>query len=133
VMTYWDKPEDQPELDDYEQEFAEFWRETPKLVFSKTLSDVEANARIVRGDAVEEVRKLKEEPGGDLAVGGAGLAASMIRAGLVDDFRLFVAPVALGAGRPYFPPLDERVPLELAETRTFGSRVVYLRYLRADA
>ena len=74
--------------------------------------------------------KLKEQPGKDLAVGGAGLAAACIRLGLVDEFQLFFSPVVLGGGTPYFPPLDERVELELLETRTFGSRVVYLRYGR---
>jgi dihydrofolate reductase len=73
---------------------------------------------------------LKEQPGKDLAVGGAGLASTLIELGLVDEYRLFVSPVVLGGGTPYFPPLDERIDLELVETRTFGSRVVYLRYRR---
>ena len=65
-------------------------------------------------------------------MGGAGLAASFIALGLVDEFRLFVSPVVLGGGTPYFPALDDRIDLELVETRTFGSRVVYLRYRRAS-
>ncbi|MEA2350906.1 MAG: hypothetical protein QOG86_1847, partial [Thermoleophilaceae bacterium] len=77
----------------------------------------------------EEVARLKEEPGKDLAVGGAGLAGTCIELGLVDEYRLFVSPVVLGGGTPYFPRLDERIDLELVETRTFASRVVYVRYL----
>jgi dihydrofolate reductase len=99
-------------------------------VFSKTLETVEGNARLVR-DAVEEATKLNEQPGRDLAVGGAALASTFIKLDLVDEYRLFVSPVVLGGGTPYFPPLNERINLDLVETRTFGSRVVYLRYRRA--
>ena len=86
------------------------------------------NARLATGDVAEEVAKLKQEPGRDLAVGGAGLAATFTKLGLIDEYRLFVSPVVLGGGTPYFPDLDQRIGLELVETRTFGSRVVYLRY-----
>jgi dihydrofolate reductase len=99
-------------------------------VFSKTLTSVEGNARLVRNGVADEVAKLKDQPGKDLAVGGAGLASGLIRLNLVDEYRLFVSPVVLGGGTPYFPPLDERIDLELVETRTFGSRVVYVRYRR---
>jgi dihydrofolate reductase len=100
-------------------------------VFSKTLEKVEGNARLVRDSAAEEVARLKEEPGKDLAVGGAGLASTFMKLGLIDEYRLFVSPVVLGGGTPYFPALDGRINLELVETRTFGSRVVYVRYRRA--
>jgi dihydrofolate reductase len=73
------------------------------------------------------------EPGKDLAVGGAGLASTFVELGLVDEFRLFVSPVVLGGGTPFFPALDERINLELVETRTFASRVVYLRYERVQS
>jgi dihydrofolate reductase len=89
---------------------------------------VEGNAKLVRDNAVEEVARLKQEPGNELAVGGAGLASTFMKAGLIDEYRLFVYPVVLGAGTPYFPALDERINLELVETRDFGSRVMYLRY-----
>src|SRR5213075_3476678 len=102
----------------------------PKLVFSHTLDSVEGNARLATGDAGEEVARLKEQPGKDLAVGGAGLASTLIERGLVDEYRLFVSPVVLGGGTPYFPALDERIDLELVESRTFGPRVVYHRYRR---
>ena len=112
-----------------EREWAELWKATPKLVFSTTLDAVEGNATLHRDGAREEVERLKREPGKDLVVGGAGLAASLVD--LIDEYRLYVNPVLLGAGTPFFPPLSDRIGLELAETRTFGSRVVYLRYLSA--
>jgi dihydrofolate reductase len=126
LMRFWDTLE--PPEADVMLEFAEIYRATPKLVFSTTLSEVEGNATLASGDPVEEVTRLKQEPGADLAVGGAGLAAPLVAAGLVDEYRLFVSPVVLGAGTPFFPPLDERIELELLETRTFENRAVYLRY-----
>jgi dihydrofolate reductase len=115
---------------DAEREWAELWKATPKLVFSTTLDAVEGNATLLRGGAAEEVARLKQEPGKDLAVGGAGLAAALVD--LIDEYRLYVNPVILGGGTPFFPPLAQRIGLALAETRTFGSRVVYLRYVRAS-
>jgi dihydrofolate reductase len=79
----------------------------------------------------EEVSTLKEQPGKDIDVGGAGLARACMKLDLIDEWRLFAVPVLLGAGTPYFPPLEKQINLELVETRTFGSRVVYLRYRRA--
>jgi dihydrofolate reductase len=131
VMTYWETADEQPSLPEHELEFARIWKATPKIVFSKTLEKVEGNARLVKHDAVEEVARLKEQPGKQLAVGGAGLASALLKVGLIDEYRLFVSPVVLGGGTPYFPALEERINLELVETRTFGSRVVYLRYRRA--
>jgi dihydrofolate reductase len=131
VMTYWETADANPSASDYELEFARIWKALPKIVFSKTLEKVVGNARLVKDGVAEEVAKLKEQPGKDLAVGGAGLASSLIKLGLVDEFRPFVSPVVLGGGTPYFPALDERINLELVETRTFGSRIVYLRYRRA--
>lgn len=128
VMTYWETAEETQTLTEYEVEFARIWKALPKIVFSTTLERVEGNTRLVRDGIAEEVAKLKEQPGKDLGVGGASLASTLIKLGLVDEYRLFVSPVLLGAGTPYFPPLDERIDMELIETRTFGSRVVYLRY-----
>jgi dihydrofolate reductase len=130
VMRYWETAEEQPSAPEHVLEFARIWKETPKIVFSRTLEKVEGNATLVRDGAAEEVAKLKEQPGKELAVGGAGLAASVMKLALIDEYRLFVSPVVLGGGTPYFPPLDERIDLELVETRTFGSRVVYVRYRR---
>jgi dihydrofolate reductase len=130
VMTYWETADEDPSAPEHELEFARIWKALPKIVFSKTLANVEGNARLVRDGVGEEVAKLKEQPGKDLAVGGAGLASTLMRLGLIDEYRLFVRPVVLGGGTPYFPSLDERIDLELVETRTFGSRVVYVRYRR---
>jgi dihydrofolate reductase len=130
VMRPWETAERRPSASEEVLEFARIWKDTPKIVFSRTLEQVEGNARLVKGDAGEEVTKLKELPGKDLAVGGAGLAATFIRLGLVDEYRLFISPVVLGAGTPYFPALGQSIDLELVETRTFGSRVVYVRYRR---
>jgi dihydrofolate reductase len=130
VMVYWETADEKPSAPDHELEFARIWKNVPKIVFSKTLEKVEGNARLVRDSVAEEVAKLKEQPGKDLAVGGAGLAATLTKLGLIDEYRLFVSPVVLGGGTHYFPALDERINLELAETQTFGARVVYVRYRR---
>ena len=130
VMTYWDTVEEDPSAPEYALEFARIWQALPKIVFSTTLEQVQGNARLATRGVAEEVAELKAQPGKDLAVGGAGLAASCIRLGLVDEFHLFFSPVVLGGGTPFFPPLEQRVELELLETRTFASRVVFARYGR---
>ena len=132
TMVYWETAEEKPSISEDEREFARIWKELPKVVFSRTLETVVGNTRLVRDGTAEEVARLKEEPGKDLAVGGAGLAAGLMELGLVDEFRPFVIPVVLGAGTPFFPALDEKIDLELVATRTFGGRVVYLRYRRAS-
>jgi dihydrofolate reductase len=130
VMRYWETADEEPSAPEHELEFARIWKDTPKIVFSKTLEEVEGNARLVRDGVAEEVAKLKKQPGKELAVGGAGLASTFMKLGLIDEYRLFVSPVVLGGGTPYFPALDERINLELVETQTFGSRVLYVRYRR---
>jgi dihydrofolate reductase len=130
TMVYWETADGNPSAAEHELEFARIWQSLPKVVFSRTLEEVEGNTRLVRAGVAEEVAKLKAEPGKDLAVGGAGLAASLIELGLVDELRPFVSPVVLGGGTPYLPALADRIELELVETRTFASRVVYLRYRR---
>jgi dihydrofolate reductase len=130
TMVFWETADQNPSAPDYMLEFARIWQNLPKIVFSKTLEKVEGKARLASDGVAEEVAKLKEQPGKDLAVGGAGLAASFAKLGLIDEYRLFVSPVIVGGGTPFFPALEERVDLELLETRTFGSRVVYLRYRR---
>jgi dihydrofolate reductase len=128
VMLYWETADENPSAPDHELEFAGIWKPLPKIVFSKTLDKVEGNARLLRDGVAEEVAALKEQPGKDLAVGGAGLASTLMKLGLIDEYQLFVSPVVLGGGTPCFPALEERINLELVETRTFGSRVVYVRY-----
>jgi dihydrofolate reductase len=129
-MLYWESADQDPSTAGPVLEFARIWQQVPKIVFSNTLDQVEGNASLASGGVAAELAKLREQPGKDLAVGGAGLAAAYARAGLIDEYRLFVSPVVLGGGTPYFPALDERIELEPLETRTFGSRVVYLRYRR---
>jgi dihydrofolate reductase len=128
AMAPWESAHERPAAAEQELEFARIWKETPKIVFSTTLEKVEPNARLVSDAAAEEVIELKRQPGRDLAVGGAGLASTFVKPGLIDEYRLFISPVILGGGTPYLPPLEERINLELIESRTFGSRVVYLRY-----
>ena len=139
VMTFWETAEEggpaaaagPSELDAAQLEFARIWKQLPKLVFSKSLEAVVGNTRLSRADPVETVRTLKEEEdGGPIGVGGAELAATLTAHRLIDEYHLFVYPVALGGGKPFFADRT-RVDLELLETRTFGNRVVYLRYRRA--
>jgi dihydrofolate reductase len=127
TMAYWDQ--DDPDWGATEHDFAAVWRPLPKVVYSKTLDSVKGNARLAREVDAEEIEAMKQEPGKDLEVGGATLAATFSALGLIDEYHLFVAPVVLGAGTPYFPPLEERIALDLVETRTFGE-VVFLRYQR---
>jgi dihydrofolate reductase len=130
VMAYWETAEEQnPSAPEHELEFARIWKELPKIVYSKTLDTVGGNTRLSHGDPVAEVRELKEQPGADIAVGGAALASTLTASGLVDEYRLFETPVVLGGGKPFFAG-DTPLALELVETRTFGSGVVYLRYRR---
>jgi dihydrofolate reductase len=132
VMAYWETAEEQnPSAPEYALEFARVWRELPKLVFSKTLATVEGNTRLSDGDPVAELRELKQGSGADIAVGGAALAATLTAHDLIDEYRLFATPVVLGGGKPFFAD-DTRIDLELVETRTFGSGVVYLRYRRVS-
>jgi dihydrofolate reductase len=130
-MVYWETADEDPSLDEYVLEFARIWQGLPKVVFSTTLETVEGNTTLATGDVVDEVVRLKREPGADLGVGGASLASTLIEAGLVDEYQPFVYPVITGGGTPFLPALDERLDLELLETRTFGSRVVYLHYGRS--
>jgi dihydrofolate reductase len=122
-----------PSAPDYVVEFARIWKDKPKVVFSKTLEQVEWNSRLVRENVAEEVAALKEQSPQDLDLGGPTIAATLMRLGLIDEYRLLVHPVVLGGGTPYFSALDHSINLRLVETRTFGSGVVLLRYDRANA
>ncbi|MDM7488824.1 dihydrofolate reductase family protein [Rhodococcus sp. CSLK01-03] len=128
MAEYWPHvPEDASPL---ERDFADLWTNKPKVVFSRTLTEVGWNSRLVRDDVVGEVRRLEAEGDGVMEVGGANLAASLIPYSLVDEYQLFVSPVVLGGGTPMFPPLDERLRLRLVETRCFATAVM-LRYVAA--
>ncbi len=129
TMVYWETADQDPSASEVTLDFARIWQALPKVVFSKTLDRVEGNTRLASVGVLEEVARLKEEPGGDLAVGGAGLASELIEHNLIDDYHLFVCPILLGAGTPYFPAMERRIALELVETRTFSGRVEYLHYV----
>ena len=111
--------------------FADVWSAIPKIVFSRTLDSVQGNARLAETSVAEEAAAALNATDKDLSIGGAGLAASAIQLGLVDELRMFRYPVVIGGGTPFLPPVTEDVSLELIETRTFGSRVIYERYARA--
>ena len=128
MAAYWPTAESDPAATDYMLDFARIWNEKPKVVFSSTLVGVDWNSRLVRGDVGEELAHLRTEFDGDLAVGGPTLASAFIRRGLVDEYRLVVHPVILGAGTPFFPKLETPIGLRLTETRRFGSGVTYLGY-----
>jgi dihydrofolate reductase len=130
MAGYWPTADQDPSAPASQVDFARIWRDTPKVVFSRTLDTVAWNSRLVREGVVEEVTRLKREPDNDMMVGGANLASTLIEHDLIDEYRLFLVPVILGGGKPYFPRLDDSLRLRLVETRTFGSRVVYLRYER---
>jgi dihydrofolate reductase len=132
VMTYWETADQNPSSPEYEREFARIWQKMPKIVFSKTLKQVQGNARLVRDNIAAEITKLKAQPGKAMDLGGPNLASTFMRLGLIDEYRLFVQPVVLGSGTPFFPVLDNTINLRLVETRTFRSGVVYLRYRHAD-
>jgi dihydrofolate reductase len=128
TMLYWETV-DQASLDDAEREWAALWNPLPKVVFSTTLSAVQGNARLASGDLAGEIERLRAEPGeGDIAIGGATLAAEAAALGLIDEYQLMVHPVLVGGGISYFPQRERRVDLELVETRTYSSKFVYLRY-----
>ncbi|MFD5842952.1 dihydrofolate reductase family protein [Streptomyces chartreusis] len=132
TMLYWETADQDPSLDAPRLEFAALWKALPKVVFSSTLSAVEGNARLVSGDVAKEIERLRAEPGeGDIAIGGPTLAAEVAAAGLIDEYQLMVYPVLLGGGISYFPQHESRADLELVETRSYNSRVVYLRYRAA--
>jgi len=111
-------------------EFARIWRDMPKIVYSRTLERADWNTTIVREVVAEDVDRLKGEPGGNLALGGADLAATFRRLDLIDEYRLYVHPVILGAGRPLFPETGQTTDLRLVDTQRFSNGVVALHYAR---
>ncbi|MEU1200314.1 dihydrofolate reductase family protein [Streptomyces sp. NPDC005813] len=129
TMLYWETADEDPSLDDSKLEWAGLWNPLPKVVFSNTLSAVQGSARLASGSLAEEVERLRAEPGeGDIAIGGATLAAEAAASDLIDEYRARVYPVLVGGGIPFFPQHERQVDLELVETRIFDSGVVYLRY-----
>ena len=131
VMVAWetmDLTDEAPYLRDYQQ----IWRAADKVVFSTTLTAVRSErTRLESVFDPEAIREMKASAGADISIGGPGLAAHAIRAGLVDEFRILVAPVIVGGGNPWLPD-DVRLDLELLEERRFRNGTVYLGYRASD-
>jgi len=127
TMLVWDTD---PSLrsDEPRAEFADIWCAIPKVVFSRTLDSVQGNARLAEASLAEEAAAALEATDKDVAIGGAGLAAEAVELGLVDELRILRYPVVVGGGTPFLPPVAKDVSLDLIETRTFGSRVIFERY-----
>jgi dihydrofolate reductase len=119
-------------VDEDREAFADVWCALPKVVFSRTLDSVQGNARLAETSVAEEIAGALEATDRDVSIGGAGLAAAAFELGLIDELRMFRHPIAVGGGTPYLPPLTEPLPLDLIETRTFSSRVIYERYGRGQ-
>lgn len=127
AMDYWLTADQNPDAPDVEIDFAKAWRKTERIVFSKTLKKVEGNASIRREVDPEEIRKLKDQPGNLLMVGGPGLASTFIKHGLVDEFRVYIYPVVIGGGKPMFQ-VEKKLNLEFIEPKIFEGGIVMLRY-----
>lgn len=128
MSAHWPAVGDDPAATEPMREFGRLWVEMPKFVFSSTLTSVDWNSRIVRGDVGDELARLRTEIDGDVEVSGPTLASAFIRRGLVDRFELLVHPVILGSGKPYLPPLDAPIRLRLTDTHTFASGVTFVGY-----
>lgn len=129
TMLYWETADQDGSLDEAEMEWTALWKPLPKVVFSTTLSTVEGTARLASRDLAQEIERLRSDPAaGDIAIGGGTLGAQAAALGLIDEYRVMVYPVLVGGGIPFFDRHEHRVNLELVETRTFSSSVVYLRY-----
>src|SRR5438552_16428299 len=121
MVEFWPTADLNPSAPSYEVEFARIWKDKPKIVFSRTLDKVEWSSRLVKDDVAGEVASLKAQPGNDLSVGGATLAAAMIRLGLLDQFRSTVHPAVLGCSTPFLPTLDKTVNQLFLEQPRVGS------------
>ena len=130
MVGFWPTADQDPAATPTVVEFARIWRDMPKVVYSRTLQRAEWNATVVPDVVPAEVLALKAQPGGDLVLAGADLAAEFARHDLIDEYRLYVPPVVIGRGKPMLQPSDAKVPLGLIETHTFGNGVVMLRYER---
>src|SRR5436305_1839447 len=131
MVDYWPTADEDPSNPAPIREFAGIWRDKPKFVFSKTLDTnaTDWNTTVVRDVVPEQIADMKERFDGDIELGGATLAATFMRLDLIDEYRLYINPVVIGAGTRLFPP-DYKMDLSLTETRTFGNGVVVLRYAR---
>lgn len=127
IMRYWD--DEHPEWDDAERAFAAAWRKQPKWVVSRTLKSVGPNATLVEDDLAGAIRQLKAERDGEIEVAGPQLAHSLTGLGLIDEYRIYLHPVVLGQGKPYFA--GSRPPLRLMTSDRMGEEVIRLTYVPA--
>jgi dihydrofolate reductase len=128
MEDFWPTADKDPHISPLMAEFAQIWRGMPKFVYSRTLTTAGWNTTVVREVVAEEVLALKSQPGGDMALGGAELADTFRRLGLIDEYWVYVHPVLIGRGKPMFKDADSRAQLRLLETHTFGNGVALLRY-----
>ena len=131
MAGFWPTADQDPASTRQVAEFSRIWREMPKYVFTTTLQQADWNTTIVREVDVEAIRALKEQPGGDMAVGGADLAREFMRHDLVDEFRIYVHPALIGAGKRIFQDAGYLRTLRLVGSRAFTNGVVLLHYARA--
>lgn len=128
MAGYWPTADQDPAAPEVIVEYAQIWKPVSKVVFSSTLETVEWNSRLVKGDAVAEVARLKAQPGdGAMGVGGLHLASALASAGLIDEYRLYYVPIFLGSGKAAFSQIQNSVKLKPVETHTFSSGTVLLR------
>ena len=130
TMRFWENVGERPQPSEEELDFAAIWEATRKIVFSRTLQEVSAGFELAAAGPLEVLAEQRQTPGGEIAVGGAGLARAFVEADAVDEYRPLVHPVVLGGGTPFLPPLPAPLELELAESRDFANGVTYLRYVR---
>ncbi|MEU5158507.1 dihydrofolate reductase family protein [Streptomyces sp. NPDC020875] len=130
MSSHWPTADQRPDAGPAEVEFARRWREMAKVVFSSTIDEdeVDWNTRLVTGDAVAAITRLKASNGGPMDIGGATLAGAAMRAGLIDEYVIAAHPVLVGGGTPFFADLADQVDLHLVETRTFPGGVLLTRY-----
>lgn len=128
VMRYWD--EEHPEWDEAEREYAEAWRSKPKWVVSSTLESAGPNATLITDDVEAAISGIREQVQGTIEVAGTVLAANLGDAGLIDEYQLYLHPLAVGSGKPYFA--RSRGPLSLVGTDIMGGGVVRLTYVPAS-
>lgn len=131
MAAYWPTAELDPAATPAMRAFATIWRDMPKYVYSRTLDGVGWNSTLVREVVPDEIRKLQQEPGGDMVVGGGEVARAFLAYDLIDEFRIYVHPVLIGRGNQPFRPSDLRFALRTVETKTFGNGVMLLRYQRS--
>lgn len=129
MNQYWPHVKDDPSFPDRNTEFVDRMNETPKLVLSRTLNQAEWNAQVLKDNIPEEIRRLKDQPGKDMALfAGAEAASTFIRHKLIDEYRIIVNPAVIGGGNSLFKNIGERISLKLLDARTFPSGIVILRY-----